>query len=97
MQLENIRARVFVYVRTYVRPYISLEYTFRSLPLAEYQSLRNARSPASQTRVLTLNTIPCVASVHANNCQCHIPCIVNDLHILTAPTNAQFYYYVFHS
>jgi len=26
-----------------------------------------------------------------------IPSTVNDLHILTAPANAQFHYYVFHS
>jgi hypothetical protein len=25
-----------------------------------------------------------------------IPCIVNEIKIRTAPTNAQFYYYVFH-
>jgi len=26
-----------------------------------------------------------------------IPCIVNDLHVLTVPKNTQFSYYVFHS
>jgi hypothetical protein len=26
-----------------------------------------------------------------------IPCIVNDLHVLTEPTNTQFSYYIFHS